>query len=76
MLEYYGKFGTFREPPAGFPFHILRSNMGLITYWPSLMLLNLEYIAVVSSSTLYPIFGTVIESTKHNNDTMGNILRK
>ena len=75
VCEYFGKFGIFRESPAGFTSHILRSNMGLITHWLSLLLLNPEYIAVVSS-ILLEIFGAIITFTKHNNDTMGNILRK
>ena len=32
MLDYLGKFGIFRESPAGFTSHILRSNMGLVTH--------------------------------------------
>ena len=32
VLEYYEKFGIFRESPARFTAHILRSNMGLVTH--------------------------------------------
>ena len=50
VYEYFGKFRIFKESPAVFTFHILSSNMGLIASWLLWVLLNLEYIAVVSSA--------------------------